>query len=91
MDRLNEYIFNIFQLLHTCQVKGLIKKPVKYKINRYDKKVINQIYDVYKIYRWKITRKQFRNMCINYSVSSGINIVKSGNDICVLIEKTNNK
>lgn len=87
MKVLNDYLFNVLKTIQMCQNKGLLKKPLKYKMNRNDKKVINNIYNIYTMYKYGINKKEFKEMCINYSVNSGINIIKSANDICILIEK----
>lgn len=87
INDLNEYMYNILNLVFTYQTKGLLQKPLKYRINRNDKRILNKIYDVYKVYEHKITRKEFIKLTINYSVSSGINIIRSGQDVASSFEK----
>lgn len=87
MKEINEYIYNVLNLVYTYQTKGLLQKPIEYKLNRHDKKILNKIYDVYHVYKHSITRKEFIKITINYSVSSGINIIRSGSEIANSFEK----
>ena len=78
MEKLNDYIWNVFNLINQSLNKGLIEKPKKYRLNKKDKKVLNNIYNLDKLYIKGITPKEFRQISINYSINTGENIITSG-------------
>lgn len=87
MEELNTYIYNVFSLIKVVRDKGLLERPIEYKLNKYDRKVLNELYILYKIYNLKINRKIYINLCIEYSLNSNINIIKSGIEVAENIEK----
>ena len=87
MEELNRYIFSVFNLLKILREKGLLERPVKYKLNRYDKNILMKVYDLYKIHKLKLSKKQFNNLVIEYSLNTNKNIITSGIEVAVNIEK----
>lgn len=87
MEELNTYIYNVFSLIKVVRDKGLLERPIQYKLNKYDRKVLNELYRLYKIYNLKINRKIYINLCIEYSLNTNINIIQSGIEVAENIEK----
>jgi hypothetical protein len=87
MKELNDYIFNVFNLIKNVKDNGLLERPKKYKLNRFDKNILINVYDLYKVYKLKITKKQFIDLVIEYSLNTNTNILKSGIEVGENIEK----
>ena len=88
MKGLNNYIFEVYDLIHKNYQSGFVEKPKDFKIPKRDKKIINKIYEIYSIYRYKIDKKSFYKMVIHYSLQSENCLIKSASDIAEMIEKT---
>lgn len=87
MEQLNNYMLNTFKSMIDINNKGFFKKPYKLIICKHDKKIIKKTYYLYKIYIYKITLKEFRQIVINNSLINGVNFIKSAINICETIEK----
>lgn len=88
MEQLNEYIFNVFDLILKSHQGGIICKPKEYKINKDDRIILKKIYDLHRIYRYGITRSKFNEMVVNYTLSTLTNTIKGGQEVAELLEKT---
>ena len=91
MEQLNTHIFNVFNMIRQFQQSGFLVRPLKYRIYHKDKKVLNNIYIVYKLYCYGLSKKDFHKICIDYTTNTGTNIIKSGSDMAELLEKINSK
>lgn len=91
MKELNNYIYNVFNLIRQTQQSGFLQRPLTYHITKTDKKILNNIYNVYKIYKYGLTKSDFRLIVKDYSLNSGFNIIKAGSEMGQLLEKINTK
>ena len=91
MKEVNNYLYQIFTLMQQCQGKGLLQRPKRLRVCYRDKKVLKTIYNVYHLYKHKIPFSEFINMSVNYTISTGDNLIKSGQFVAELIEKTTKK
>lgn len=89
MQPFNTHIHSILTLLDKTYSAGNIEKPVKMKIHRKDKKVLKQIYNIYKIYNYKLTLNDFKNVVIEYTVINDDELINGANHIAKLLEKIN--
>lgn len=91
MEELNNYIYSVFLLIKQVHENGQIKRPYNRKINRNDRMIIRKIYDLYKIYQYGLTRKDFNKISIDYSINKNMNIISSAKEMAETLEKTINK
>lgn len=87
MKEINEYLFNVYNLIYLNHKSGLLERPKKFHLCKEDKKILNIIWRVYKIYRYSIGKKAFQNIVIDYSLSTKRNIIESGNEVAEEIQK----
>ena len=91
MKELNEYIFAVFNLMRQFHYMGGFNDQLKpYRINKQDKKTINTIYNVYKLYRKNITKRVFIKMIKDLSLTNGKSVITNGVDIAEMLVKNNN-
>ena len=91
MKNLNNYLFSVYTTIHQLQVGGKIKKPIAYRMNKNDRRVILNAYNAFHIYSYKIKVNEFLMMVEAYHTSSGIDIILSALDVIQILEKTNKK
>ena len=90
MIAINNYMITIFKMIHKVQVGGMLQRPLDLRITKQDKKTLRNIYKVYKIYRYKLSFRSFLRVTKDYSIRSGYNIIKAGNECAIYLEKINN-
>jgi len=87
MEDLNGYLYNVYNSMSLLNNNGFIKKVNYIKFNKYDKRVLNKIFSIYKIYKYKINKNIFYRMVGTYSILTNKNFIKSGIDISNYLEK----
>jgi hypothetical protein len=91
MEKLNNYIYEVFTMMRVVQQNGLLVRPKELKLYWKDRKVLNNIYTLYHIYSMGISRRKFISMVKDYSVNADVNIIKAGSDLAIMLEKTMSK
>ncbi len=87
MISIDRYIFSVFLFILKIQQNGLLDKPKQFKIHKEDKKLLKIIYTTYKLYKLKITQKQFNDMVIEYMFNTQQDIIKSADECAKELEK----
>jgi hypothetical protein len=87
MEFINEYLFKVFNLIYLNKINGLIEPPRKFKLCKKDKRILNKIYRVYEVYKYKINKKTFYNIVVEYSIKMNTVVIKSGVEVAEQLEK----
>lgn len=86
---IDNYLYSIYDMLRRVHSVGgfnNIHRP--YLINKKDRIILNNIYSVYKIYKYNFTKREFRRMASDLSLMNGKNVVSNGLQMAETIEKT---
>lgn len=87
MEKVNEYVLMVFKMMIKLNNNGYIRKIRPVEICKQDRKVLNKIFTIYKIYNYQISKRIFRKMVVIHSIISKDNFIISGMKVADRLEK----